>query len=950
MTVACDALPQQKHRVAIVGSGISGAAVAHFLREGLGDAVELVVIEAGSSIGDRILSWNKNGTILEAGAAALHSSNKYLGSFLKDSNFAKIPVNPTFGLFDGARMLWDKKIGSRSFFINLLVRYRGPYLRLRREVYKVLKKMESIYDQQEGQEQAAYEVPGTLWQAVGLEHLATKNFEDYLMNSLDLNSSTAGRRLVHEFVYGVSMLNYNQPPSGLNALSGLIGLASVLTGSLYAIGGGNQRLPEILLNQSGISVARGNLLLSTRIGAVSSSHASSSNSQTLHTIRLVGMSNEDILQNKSFDAIFVTSPLASSALRINPDFQSVATVPSTFQRTVVTFVHGQFKPSIFPSKLPNSSIPDHIIFARNSVKTLEDRLPLTSLSKVDKDVYRLLSSRPVNRKHLDGIFQGNLREEQSHNEQGHTKHYEILSVYDLGASGGHGGGTGSLVVGNNPHSIGGNGIKYVGNPDSRGDSLEGRLFAGAHPHFSFLSKQTKNSNISRFNEAKSAYWKSINPVGGIFYLSGLEASTSTMEVCAISAKNAVNLYIKSLYQKNKKLANPPNSNYSSSANLSTSSTTTATSMTTDDTTKPSEAVFDDGNDSLKYPQEYLPEMLSSEVNYFSNATEVLAKASEGCWFGALPSHCTMSIEACREFYDNWAGSYNAAISAISGGYAIPTILLENAVGTLQRLQGFSVAQAKIARSLRRSLSVLDAGCGTGVAGVTLRQMGFVHITGVDISGNMVDIARKTGAYDSVVLGDVRPKELRMEASTINAYADQVREPGQLFPNDSFDVLLGVELLQHLNPFQKPTQLDEFARIVKPVSNSRFCIRKKRYYGFFKGINCSQKQKQNTHTHSYTLDMLQGGLVAFTLRCDLLDVWIPAMLALESAGIWTRTIIDPSTSSKPQETVSPPREDRHPYFIGLDLIAQKKEAYSRGSFEYFIFCFQIQRSFDFLHSI
>ena len=74
MTVACDALPQQKHRVAIVGSGISGAAVAHFLREGLGDAVELVVIEAGSSIGDRILSWNKNGTILEAGAAALHSS------------------------------------------------------------------------------------------------------------------------------------------------------------------------------------------------------------------------------------------------------------------------------------------------------------------------------------------------------------------------------------------------------------------------------------------------------------------------------------------------------------------------------------------------------------------------------------------------------------------------------------------------------------------------------------------------------------------------------------------------------------------------------------------------------------------------------------------------------------------------------------------------------------
>ncbi len=54
----------------------------------------------------------------------------------------------------------------------------------------------------------------------------------------------------------------------------------------------------------------------------------------------------------------------------------------------------------------------------------------------------------------------------------------------------------------------------------------------------------------------------------------------------------------------------------------------------------------------------------------------------------------------------------------------------------------------------RSAPVIDLGCGTGAAGARLRRLGFFHVDGVDLSPEMLEVARRRGAYDRLEVGDL----------------------------------------------------------------------------------------------------------------------------------------------------------------------------------------------------
>ena len=51
--------------------------------------------------------------------------------------------------------------------------------------------------------------------------------------------------------------------------------------------------------------------------------------------------------------------------------------------------------------------------------------------------------------------------------------------------------------------------------------------------------------------------------------------------------------------------------------------------------------------------------------------------------------------------------------------------------------------------------VLDLGCGTGLCGPLLKPMA-VHLIGVDLSSNMLEMARKRQVYDDLVCSDITP--------------------------------------------------------------------------------------------------------------------------------------------------------------------------------------------------
>ncbi|WP_226361598.1 class I SAM-dependent methyltransferase [Pseudonocardia sp. ICBG1142] len=130
----------------------------------------------------------------------------------------------------------------------------------------------------------------------------------------------------------------------------------------------------------------------------------------------------------------------------------------------------------------------------------------------------------------------------------------------------------------------------------------------------------------------------------------------------------------------------------------------------------------------------------------------------------------------RALYDEWAPTYDADLSGEAQGYVAPAV----------------TADAVVAAAGPGG-EILDAGCGTGLVGVALRERGATTVDGIDLSPGMLERARATGAY----------RDLR-EADLTAALA---------LPDDSYDVVVCVGTLTHAHV--GPSALAEFTRVVRP---------------------------------------------------------------------------------------------------------------------------------------
>jgi predicted TPR repeat methyltransferase len=82
----------------------------------------------------------------------------------------------------------------------------------------------------------------------------------------------------------------------------------------------------------------------------------------------------------------------------------------------------------------------------------------------------------------------------------------------------------------------------------------------------------------------------------------------------------------------------------------------------------------------------------------------------------------------RQLYDDWAASYEAEVAV--NGYATP-----------------GRCAAALADNMPDvNLPILDFGCGTGLSGLALRLAGFTTIDGLDLSADMLAVARAKNLY------------------------------------------------------------------------------------------------------------------------------------------------------------------------------------------------------------
>lgn len=127
------------------------------------------------------------------------------------------------------------------------------------------------------------------------------------------------------------------------------------------------------------------------------------------------------------------------------------------------------------------------------------------------------------------------------------------------------------------------------------------------------------------------------------------------------------------------------------------------------------------------------------------------------------------------YYDAWAEDYDADLDAWA--YEAPV---------------------RVAEQLRALVSgdavVLDAGCGTGLAGRALAAAGFSTIDGVDVSERSLAVAERTGAYRRLAAADLQALPLPLD-------------------DDAYDALVCVGVLTYLPDSEAVVR--EFVRLVRP---------------------------------------------------------------------------------------------------------------------------------------
>ncbi|MER9546902.1 class I SAM-dependent methyltransferase [Mesorhizobium sp. M0437] len=135
------------------------------------------------------------------------------------------------------------------------------------------------------------------------------------------------------------------------------------------------------------------------------------------------------------------------------------------------------------------------------------------------------------------------------------------------------------------------------------------------------------------------------------------------------------------------------------------------------------------------------------------------------------------------FYREWASSYDLDVG--SERYSAPMIVSELA----------GAVQTAYLASERGAITVLDAGCGTGLVGVQLSRFGFQLIDGFDLTEEMAGNARRTGVYRNIQV-DV----------DLNGALSQ-------YPTASYDITVccGVFGLGQV----RPDGLRELARVTRP---------------------------------------------------------------------------------------------------------------------------------------
>ncbi|KDO57499.1 hypothetical protein CISIN_1g043512mg [Citrus sinensis] len=403
---------QQEPTVCIIGSGIGGSSLAHFLRQYSSKNwhPRILMFERNGVVGGRMATVTISGQTFEAGASILHPKNYHTVNFTKLLNLK--PKDPpssedstAFGIWDGSKFVFKtisvsstvpfvQKIVSLANSVLMVLRYGLSLLRMESFTESAVDKFLKYYESFETR--PVFESVDEMLKWAGLFNLTARSLEEELIDA------RLSPLLMQELVTIITRINYGQSLS-ISGLAGAVSLAGS-GGGLWAVEGGNWQMAAGLINRSDVA-----LHLHEEIESIS-------------YLREYYELNSTKGNSYTCQITVVATPLDELNLHFSPP---ISIPERKLQHTHATFVRGALNPAYFGldgvSKIPEL------------VATIEDPdLPFTCISVLKQHdendfTYKIFSRKPMTDTLLDDIF--SVRKETIRINWGAYPHYKAPEVF-----------------------------------------------------------------------------------------------------------------------------------------------------------------------------------------------------------------------------------------------------------------------------------------------------------------------------------------------------------------------------------------------------------------------------------------------------------------------------------------------------------------------------------------
>ncbi|XP_034961150.1 prenylcysteine oxidase-like isoform X2 [Zootoca vivipara] len=410
----------------IVGAGIGGSSVAHFLQQYFGPQVQLDVYEK-DTVGGRLATVTVNKQQYEIGGASIHSLNLHMQDFVKLLGLKhRRELAGKSAIFSGEQFALEETDWYLLNLFRLWWHYGMSFLRLQMWVEEVMEKFMRIYK---------YQAHGYAFSRLEelLHSLGGDTFVNMTQRSVAESLLEVGitQRFIDEVIVAILRASYGQSVQ-VPAFAGAMSLAGA-QGNMWSVEGGNNLVCSGLLK-----LTKANIIEAT-VTAIS---LHNSEGKTFYQVHY---EDEEGQGSSFYDIVVIATPLHNS--KSNISFQNfdppIAESPGTFHTTVTSVIHGYLNSSYFgfpdPKLFPFASIlttdaPVLFFSSMDNISPVNISSTFRRKQPQEAAIWRVHSQHPLGKQELKTLFRSyysvQVTEWQAYPDYGSSKSLPPIVLHD----------------------------------------------------------------------------------------------------------------------------------------------------------------------------------------------------------------------------------------------------------------------------------------------------------------------------------------------------------------------------------------------------------------------------------------------------------------------------------------------------------------------------------------